>query len=101
MITKHIMIKKERNQMISITCQFHDFQLDHSIKKIRPRLQDFARQITSSIRESLLRIKFSLHKEIVESAAFVVLEQNLAEFVHNTIDACLLNKFSLEGQSIK
>ncbi|HEX2548823.1 MAG TPA: hypothetical protein VHM20_03275 [Gammaproteobacteria bacterium] len=87
--------------MISIICHFHQFKIDYNIKKLRSRSQDFARQIISSLRESLLRIKYQHQKEIVESAAFVVLEQNLAEFVHNTVDACSANVLLLKEQSIE
>lgn len=86
--------------MISIDCQFNQFRLDEHIIKPKKRMQDFARQVTSAIRESLKKIQAEHKKEIVESAAFVVLQQNMAEFVHNTIDACVLNQLPLEKQFI-
>ncbi len=95
--------------MFLITCQFNQFQMDYSIKNLKERYLDFARSITASLRHSLQSIKTRLHKEIGEdiakkigeSAAFVVLEQNMSEYVHNTIDAAISHSLNLQNQEIR
>jgi hypothetical protein len=84
--------------MIAITCRLAKFTMDDTLSSPAEKLQSYARQITQALRETLQKVKPQLNRDIFESAAFVVLEQNMAEFVHNSIDACSLHNLPFAKQ---
>lgn len=73
--------------MLSIRYNLDSFIFDKKINHSKEEYNQLARTITSYIRETLQDTKHLLNKTITQSAAFVVLEENMSEFVRNSIDA--------------
>lgn len=80
--------------MITITCSLDSFNLDDSIQDSQERKLDYARSITSFLKEHLIGAKLLINENITQSAAYVALEENLAEYVKNSIDAFQQHKIT-------
>lgn len=73
--------------MMRIICDLNDFSYDENIKKPKDELAKYSSFIRSNIKEKLNGIKVLLDNNIIYSAAFVALEDNLLEYVKNSLDA--------------
>lgn len=84
--------------MLSTSYNLSDF--NNELANNHEKRAEFSRKITSSLKETINIMKVLLKPEISENPGFVVLEEGLAEFVQNVIDAFINQTHEMKNKQI-